>query len=107
MSDSETAPTTTEKKKKRSPRPKRYILCEVTTVEGTDDRALLPLDTDPLAIPPSKANTASEIQRYAKKAVYDRGLAEYGNKDLVVAALGEVFRFDFVESKKLVPPGQA
>lgn len=105
MSDSSSA-TETKPKRKSSKKPKRYVLCEVTTIEGTDDPVYVPLDTEPLKIPASKANTASEIQRYAKKAVYDRGLAEYGNKNLVVAAVGEVFRFDFVESRKLVPPSE-
>jgi len=92
----------TKPKRTRTVARKRYVLCEITTVEGSADTCLVILPPPP-GIPEDKANNAKEIERWANKAVYEQGLKEYGNKKLIVAALGEEFEVPFEERAQLVP----
>jgi len=105
----------TEEKSPRLRKPINYALGWVQITEGVldeDDKVVdgsgLPcfvvMDFPPGMTEAQKRNRSS-IQLAVRKAVYEQGLKEYGNKKFVVLSYGEEFDAPFVErtETKLVP----
>lgn len=56
----------------------------------------------------AQRRSRAAIKTAVHKAVYDDGIKDYGNKQLVVVDLGEPFNVQFTEvtETRLVPPGK-
>ena len=121
------APKTDEKKekakvtppKKRNRKVETFVLGWVTeTAAVTDDegneipgsarRCFVEMDMPP-GMDESDKRSRDAIKRACKKAVYEDGLTEYGNKKLAVLKHDDFFSVDFerVTVTKLLPPEKA
>ena len=107
----------TVEKKQRVRRLLTYALGEVDTTapdvdENGDDipgsaRTCIVLTELPTGLSESQSRNRDSIKRAVEKAVYDRGLKQFGNKKLVVVTFDAPFEVPFEErtETKLIPPG--
>jgi len=95
--------------KKRKRRAAQYVLGWVNETAAEKDepsrRCFVELELPP-TLDQSKPVNREAVKRACRKAVYDLGLESYGNKDLVVLSLDEVFRVEFEKQEvvRLCPP---
>jgi hypothetical protein len=93
MSDKDTKSET----KQRKPRTRRhYMLVEVTEDQNTQQPVFAIIETPPLD---GAAPTPRRIIDAARKAVYEDGQKQFGNKKLV-----GTFDVPFIERMALTPP---
>lgn len=89
--------------KKRRPRTRRqYMLVEVTEDEATKQPCFAIISTPP--IENDKAATPHRIIDASRKAVYEDGQKQYGNKKLAIVQVVSTFDVPFVERMALTPP---
>jgi len=111
--------TVDEKKKKRNRRASNYALGWVTETEceqdeagnlvpGTDRTCIVLMDLPP-GLDDIDKRSRDVIERATKRAVYELGMEEYGNKKLRVISFGEDFDVPFEKIKvtRLLPPDKA
>jgi hypothetical protein len=111
--------TATKPKKTRSRKQTNFALGWVTEtaaeqdaegneIPGTSRTCIVLLDLPP-GLDEAGKRSRDAIERACKKAVYDEGLVEFGNKKLVVINYGDEFTVDFkkVTVVKLMPPSKA
>lgn len=70
-------------------------------------KAVIVLQDLPPSLDQSKSRSRDQIKKAVRKAVYDEGLKEFGNRKFVVVTFDEPFEVPFTEvtETKLVPPG--
>jgi hypothetical protein len=91
------------KKRTRKPRAKRhYLLVEVTEDEHTKQPCFAIVPQPPL--PAGKRVTPKLIEEACRKAVYEDGQKQYGNKGLAVVVSLAMFDIPYVERLALTPP---
>ena len=117
MADTATATKTTKKTRQR--KPTNFALGWVTeTAAETDDdgkeipgtsRTCIVLIDLPPGLDEAGTRSRDAIERATKRAVYDNGLAEFGNKKLRVIQFGEDFDVPFEKTTvtRLLAPGKA
>jgi hypothetical protein len=117
-----TKPTKTTKKKKKAARtrkPTGFALGWVTEtaperddagneIPGTSRTCIVLLDLPP-GLDDAGKRSRDAIERATKRAVYDNGMEEYGNKKLRVISFGEDFDVPFEKTTvtRLLPPEKA
>jgi len=105
--------------KKRNRKVETFVLAWVTEtaavhddegkeIPGSARRCYVELDMPP-GMDESDKRSRDAIKRACKKAVYEDGLTEYGNKRLAVLKRDDFFSVDFerVTVTKLLPPEKA
>ena len=77
-------------------------------VPGTEQQVFVRMDLPPGLDDAGKRN-ADIIERACRRAVYEEGLEEYGNKDFVVIRFGDKFNVpcERVQITRLLPPDKA
>lgn len=111
--------TDTPDKKKRKRKPTQFMLAWVTEsqpvkddagqpIPGTERRCYVELDLPP-GLDASDKRSRAAIKRACKKAVYEDGLTEFGNKALTVISRDDIFTVDYekVSVTRLLPPDKA
>ena len=106
-------------KKKRTRKPEVFVLaCVVETeatldddgneIPGTKREAFVPMEFPPNMDEADK-RSRDAIKRACRRAVYDDGLTEYGNRPLVVLKHDDIFQVEYerVVVSKLLPPKKA
>ena len=116
----EAATEKTSEKKPRTRKPTQFALGWVTeTAPETDadgkeipgsERTCIVLLNLPPGLDDAQKRSRDAIQRACKRAVYEDGLEEFGNKKLRVISFGEDFQYDFkkiqMTTTKLVSPDE-
>jgi len=109
---------TTGKKPRRPRKPLDYklVFLDVTgefdeegkLIPGTERQVYVEMPMPP-GIDESNSRNRDAIERALRRAVYELGLEEYGNRDLKIAALGETIRNDYEKTTitRLLPPSEA
>lgn len=98
MSEKDKPETTTKKRKPRTRR--QYLLVEVTEDENTKQPVFAIIESPPVdgAVTPRRLIDAS------RKAVYEDGQKQYGNKKLAIVQVVGTFDVPFIERMALTPP---
>ncbi len=113
------ATATQAKAKKRTRKSMNYALGWITETEGEKDgddneipgtaRVVHVLMDLPPGLDEAQARNRDAIERACHRAVYEKGLAEYGNKKFVVVTFGDPFEVPFEKTTvtRLLPPDKA
>jgi hypothetical protein len=90
-------------KRPRGPRAKRQlVLAEVSEDVNTKQLCFAVINTPPL--PADAVPSPRLIEAACRKAVYEDGVRDYGNRNLVVLSVLQTFEIPFVERMALAPP---
>lgn len=78
------------------------------TIPGSERRCYVEMDLPP-GLDEAGKRSRDAIKRAVKKAVYEEGMTEYGNKDLAVISRDDIFQVEYerVTVTKLLPPDKA
>lgn len=95
------------KKKKKGRKALNYALCWISeSVDGDKVFVQMPM---PPGLDEAGLRNRDAIRRASRKAVYDLGLEEYGNKEFIVIAYGDQFSIPYERTTvtRLLPPDKA
>jgi hypothetical protein len=107
-----------KKKAKRTRKPLNYVLGWVNEtgdfdgegkiVPGTEQEVFVRMPMPP-GLDEAGARNRESIERACRRAVYDLGMEEYGNKEFIVIAHGDRFSIpcERVQITRLLPPEKA